>query len=1040
MPNASTTPTSSACETTGQPIPLSYGYVWATGKRHAYYLLQDTGLPGLDRNTHVGIWLLGHGEWDGPQELWINDKLTWKGDTTLASSWLGQRWYKTLDYPRQDIVFNFHSGCDAVIGSGLTPSSNGPDQGCDVLWAQFPPAVQPSCFSRIAYYTIMRAQPVLWQTNGSETDPTQWGDIVPTGLWRALRCRLFDGDGNVTGYAFTRNPIWHAVDVRLRRELFPDYNLIYNVGPDPLPAAVSARFNWDAIYASAQYCDELLADGKPRFSGDYSFATQTTLQAIQTQIYRVCRAYERETQGKWAVICDRPRSPVFIFSRKQMLPESFEADDRVLTTGGNRLVANFRDVLVPAAASIAGIAFTIGSDPVVTTVEPHPFQANDEIAMGGTGTPYDGEWVVSSVPAIENPGTSAETDPTTFTIASKGSNYPTTVGAGGAAGLLYSRFKERAPEFWHKQNMLARGAFAPNLTRQRNKVREAIDFATSTYDQVARVALYERDRRLGFDQSPYVTPPRLKFRTSMFAADQNGALACGIEPGDRVTLDDTFRYPYAGDYEVMDGLTQKPSACELGGSGLGRAPSADSGEIEFALQAYNEAYMYDAANPDAAEWPNVPGSYPGNDTAFQRIPLAGGGNFVFFTGQQPSGSNFQLPSTGYPASNVMSWASPAGAKIKYHSARFVQRCDTDVNRLLTLIYSDDSNTWGGDVNYAAVTWLSTDVTNTDSNGMTWLPLTLAGGEEILFGNGVLADGATIALPAGWSSSQCIARAYVHDQPFTGHNMYVVGASVDSSLGVHVEASDDAGNTWHGNARVLVFAWKNNMSTVTSATLTGGIPATTATWLSFPLPDGDTFMVGWSTDQPDFSHFHVPNSAIHGILEAMVGSNNGNYVPGSSQHAQGVGTCYLDQDNILYMTFNNGSGVVWSGPADIFATCLAPPSAPPAFVYVTPGSFQIVAGSIQHLSAQVLNYSSQAVVWAVDGIIGGNLTVGMIDASGNYSAPNMPGNHMITATGGGGMAVCQVPVTVYGTPAKQGAILTNASGEIIFAGNDGVFLG
>ena len=73
MPNSPTTLSSSACDTTGTPIPLSYGYVWATGKRANYYMLENTGNNNMDY-TRTGMWLLGHGEWDGCTELWINDK------------------------------------------------------------------------------------------------------------------------------------------------------------------------------------------------------------------------------------------------------------------------------------------------------------------------------------------------------------------------------------------------------------------------------------------------------------------------------------------------------------------------------------------------------------------------------------------------------------------------------------------------------------------------------------------------------------------------------------------------------------------------------------------------------------------------------------------------------------------------------------------------------------------------------------------------------------------------------------------------------
>src|SRR5579871_6141752 len=103
MPNASTTQTSSASETTGQPVPDTYGYAWTTGKRHAYFELQDTGHSNVDF-TRVGIWLQGEGEWDGPMEMWVNDILAWEeGTQPVAAPFgddldtTGQNWVRASD-------------------------------------------------------------------------------------------------------------------------------------------------------------------------------------------------------------------------------------------------------------------------------------------------------------------------------------------------------------------------------------------------------------------------------------------------------------------------------------------------------------------------------------------------------------------------------------------------------------------------------------------------------------------------------------------------------------------------------------------------------------------------------------------------------------------------------------------------------------------------------------------------------------------------------------------------------------------------------
>ncbi len=997
MANASTTQTSSASDTTGKPIPLTYGYAWVSGKRAEYYTLENTN-DTVNVYTRLGIWLLGHGEWDGCSQLWINDLLVWNGGSAPALHQIrtyGWNWLAALDNI-EGFVFNFHPGCDTPYGASLTPSSTGPDQNVDLLWTLFPPAIQPLAYSRIAYYALMRKQPVVTQTSNNGGDPSQWTDIAPIGLWRALKCRLFDAEGNQTGYAFTTNPAWHFVDVLLRRKIMPDYNLDQSAGPDTLYAAVRNRFDWGSIYTAAQYFDEFLPNGRRRFEGNYSFATQTTLQAVLEQILLCCRSFCSEYAGKISLRCDMPRSSVFTFSRSHILPGSWDADDQTLHKSANRYIAHFRDLLVPLCSYIESISCPSNSNPVVTTTSSHPFQANDRIAIGGTNTTYDGEWEVLSVPDVINPGATNEIDPTTFTLVSKGSNYPVSVGQVGGCGLLYSRFKERTPEFWHKTNMLARGTIGLGIMRLRNKVKQTLDFATSTWDQASRLSCYERDRLLGLDQSPYVTPPCVKLSTSMFARDAFGNLACAVRPGDHVTLDNTANFQYAGEYEVLEPLTVYPPAARPSAQGASIALRAaeSSGRIEFVLGPYNEAVMYDTSDPTQAGWPIVPGSDPGNESNYTGVSLANGGTFVFFSGQLPSGQAFQLPSSGFPVGNMLAWASAAGASVpgNDHSAAAIVQCGVGATRLLTLNYSDwEGFQWNGDVNYAALTWLSPDVPTT-SNGLTWLELTLPGGEVILWGNGILANGATIVLPTGYSAAQSFAVAEMHDGPTSGNNVaHMMGAYVDSTQIVHYDVTDGSGNHWYGNASVLVFAWKNNMGTVTTQALTG------SNWMQVPLSNGTIFGAGCAKNLANGATFVLPAAAGDGsTLEVICGSSNG-LPEANTQHAQGIGSCYLDASNILHMTFQDGSGDLWDGTADVFGVFCTPAAAAPTLVQVTPSTSSVLAGTTQQFTSIIQNNANTNVTWSVDGIAGGNVTVGTINASGLYSAPSAAGSHTITAT-------------------------------------------
>lgn len=74
-----------------------------------------------------------------------------------------------------------------------------------------------------------------------------------------------------------------------------------------------------------------------------------------------------------------------------------------------------------------------------------------------------------------------------------------------------------------------------------------------------------------------------------------------------------------------------------------------------------------------------------------------------------------------------------------------------------------------------------------------------------------------------------------------------------------------------------------------------------------------------------------------------------------------------------------------------------PVSGPITVMVAPASVTVPAGTeFSHFTASVTNTSNVDVTWMVDNIAGGNSTVGTIDPSGHYVAPQNPGNHTVTA--------------------------------------------
>jgi hypothetical protein len=434
----------------------------------------------------------------------------------------------------------------------------------------------------------------------------------------------------------------------------------------------------------------------------------------------------------------------------------------------------------------------------------------------------------------------------------------------------------------------------------------------------------------------------------------------------------------------------------------------------------------------AAGYPSVPGSDPGNEANFTGIPLVGGGDLVFFTGIGDNGTQFQLPSSGYPPANLLAWASAAGALVQFHSAHTIQLCDASSTRQLTLIYDDnEGHNWGGPVGYAAASWIGAGATQSTVGAINWAQFALLGGEIVAFGQGILADGYTLTnadLPAGFDVTKMFAMAFIHDQPANGNIMFIAGAYVDSGGVVHVDVSDHTGHTWHGNASVFLFCWQNNMGTVATETVGG------ASWIKIVLSNGMKFGAGVSKAVADSGTFGVPSDAgAATTLQVIAGSQNGIGPVANWNHAQGIGGCFVDASNVVHIFFQDGnnSDPIWFGNADVFGLYCESGLGTPTLVSVAPPSTTLPAGATQQFTATVTGNANPNVTWKVDGIVGGNLTVGTISSTGLYAAPNSAGTHTITATSvGDPTASGSAAVSIFGA-ILTGNILTEDDGTIIY---------
>ena len=117
------------------------------------------------------------------------------------------------------------------------------------------------------------------------------------------------------------------------------------------------------------------------------------------------------------------------------------------------------------------------------------------------------------------------------------------------------------------------------------------------------------------------------------------------------------------------------------------------------------------------------------------------------------------------------------------------------------------------------------------------------------------------------------------------------------------------------------------------------------------------------------------------------------------------------------------------------------------VTIDPGSFSTPIGGVRQLSAQVTGAANTAVTWTVNGVVGGNSTVGTIDNTGKYTAPAVtPAGWAVTARATSvadpsAFAVCAITVrnqipyltSAAPNPMPPGAFTLNMTGSRFVSG-------
>lgn len=94
------------------------------------------------------------------------------------------------------------------------------------------------------------------------------------------------------------------------------------------------------------------------------------------------------------------------------------------------------------------------------------------------------------------------------------------------------------------------------------------------------------------------------------------------------------------------------------------------------------------------------------------------------------------------------------------------------------------------------------------------------------------------------------------------------------------------------------------------------------------------------------------------------------------------------------------------------------------VSISPGSATLGAGATQQFSASVQGQTNPTLTWSVDGVNGGNSSVGTISSNGLYTAPSQVGNHTIGASIPSPASGATAGVTIYTFSLSPGSALLN----------------
>ena len=142
---------------------------------------------------------------------------------------------------------------------------------------------------------------------------------------------------------------------------------------------------------------------------------------------------------------------------------------------------------------------------------------------------------------------------------------------------------------------------------------------------------------------------------------------------------------------------------------------------------------------------------------------------------------------------------------------------------------------------------------------------------------------------------------------------------------------------------------------------------------------------------------VTGDANHAVTWDVNGAIPGNASVGYIDSHSGLYTAPASVPTPATVTIHATSKAIAAAVGSVTVTITNPP--PPVAIAISPLTVTVHVGKTQRFTASVRNTTNTAVTWKVNGVAGGNSTVGTISAGGLYTAPAAvpsPANVTVTA--------------------------------------------